>query len=134
MPKPTISSACLNAIGYHEQCEEAKRALEYVARVIRMDNQRDSKHKELSTAFGALYAAIWERQLDAIMKAFMWGLVDEASAKKARALAMKKFLADDREIMSHLQQNLDHPPRWSGIEEEEWRTVIREAFAEAEKK
>mgnify|MGYP001559086202 CR=1 FL=1 len=70
---------------------------------------------------------LFERELEAYRKLFMWAIMLTDDEKKtARRMACERFLKEDASIMEYLSPVGEHPGSWESNMEDEFRKEIEE--------
>ena len=83
--------------------------------------------KEVS--YGNLYTVLMEEEMHEWRSVVMWGLtLDDKDRDRIKAAVHNRFLNDKMHI-AHWLNNGITPSRWLSADEEEFRAMVRKAFA-----
>lgn len=77
---------------------------------------------------GEIFEKLVERELNEWRGVFMWGLVvDNETRQRVKAMAHERFLSNRMSVSRWMNDGIQ-PSKWLVADEEEFRTMVAEAF------
>ena len=124
-----IDESIVNVLARYEYLTRAMETLHTLSSGIQRPRYY-GEDKSLVEAFGRIYSEIHKQKCETLRYIFMFGLVNEETQKRAKALAYRDMLRDNYSVMYLMEPDLTTPSSWMSKDEEGFRQELTEAFGE----